>query len=259
MNSRVALITGASGGIGAVISQHLAIRHRVILASSSQERIEQAASDLRSACPTATVLPVTMDVSQPETVQNAVDAGLREFGKIDVLVNCAGIAGGGRTVDFPDRDWDNIINVNLSGVFHVTKAVLASSGMLERGWGRIINIASTGGKQGVVFAAAYSASKHGVVGFTKSLGLELAKSGVTVNAICPGFVETDMAVHARARYAEIWHCSVQTAKERIETRIPIGRYVQPSEIVGLVEYLASDGSAAVLAQAFNICGGLGNY
>jgi ketoreductase len=131
--------------------------------------------------------------------------------------------------------------------------------MLERRWGRVIHIASTGGKQGVMYAAAYSASKHGVVGFTKSLGLELAKTGVTVNAVCPGFVESSMAAGARQRYAAIWRCSEDDAKQRIEARIPLGRYVVPNEVTGLVRYLASPDSAAVLAQAFNVCGGLGTY
>jgi len=131
--------------------------------------------------------------------------------------------------------------------------------MLKQNWGRIINMASTGGKQGVQLAAAYTASKHGVVGFSKSLGLELAKTGVTVNAICPGFVETDLAKTARDNYARIWHVDSEEVLRRFEARIPIGRYVRPDEIAPMAVMLASDNSAAITAQAINVCGGLGNY
>jgi ketoreductase len=131
--------------------------------------------------------------------------------------------------------------------------------MRELGRGRIISIASTGGKQGVVHAAPYSASKHGVVGFTKALGLELAKTGITVNAVCPGFVETPMAEQVREHYAAIWGVDEAEAHARITTRVPIGRYVEPAEVAAMVEYLIGPGAAAVTAQALNVCGGLGNY
>jgi ketoreductase len=131
--------------------------------------------------------------------------------------------------------------------------------MLNRGRGRIINIASTGGKQGVIHASPYSASKHGVVGFTKALGLELAKSGITVNAVCPGFVETPFAGKAREHYAAIWGVDEEEARNRIVARVPIGRYVEPHEVAAMVVYLVGPAAAAVTAQALNVCGGLGNY
>jgi ketoreductase len=137
--------------------------------------------------------------------------------------------------------------------------VLNRSGMLDRGHGRIINIASTGGKQGVVFGAPYSASKHGVVGLTKAWGLELAKTGVTVNAVCPGFVETPMAERVRDHYSNVWGVSTDEVFERVTTRVPMGRYVEPEEVSAMVGYLVGDGAAAVTAQALNVCGGLGNY
>jgi ketoreductase len=152
-----------------------------------------------------------------------------------------------------------VIDVNLNGTYRMTRAVLSRSAMLKQKWGRIINMASTGGKQGVQLAAAYTASKHGVVGFSKSLGLELAKTGVTVNAICPGFVETDLARTARDNYAKVWGIDSDEVLRRFEARIPIGRYVQPEEVAPLAVMLASDSSAAITAQAINVCGGLGNY
>ena len=138
------------------------------------------------------------------------------------LVNCAGKSGGGVTKDISDELWLDVIGANLNSVF-VTRAALRSNA-LRRG-GSIINIARAGGKQGVIHGAPYSAAKHGVVGFTKALGLELARDGadITVNAVCPGFVETEMAQKVRANYAKIWGTSPEEAKKRIEARVPIGR------------------------------------
>jgi ketoreductase len=202
---------------------------------------------------------VVIDVADPESVANGVEAVVKSCGRIDALINCAGIGGGGPTIDVGIEDWKRIIETNLNGTFYVTQAVLKASAMLKNKWGRIINIASTGGKQGVMFASAYSASKHGVVGLTKSLGLELAKTGITVNAVCPGFVETELAERARTNYAKLWGCSPSEAKTRIENRVPLGRYIEPQELCGIVRYLLSNESRSVLAQAINVCGGLGNY
>jgi ketoreductase len=152
-----------------------------------------------------------------------------------------------------------VIATNLTGTFLVTREVLTTGGLREKNWGRIINIASTGGKQGVVLAAPYSASKHGVVGFTKALGLELAKTGVTVNAVCPGYVETPMAQRVRQGYADHWGITADDVLERFEGKIPLGRYTQPDEVAALVGYLASTAADPITAQAINVCGGLGNY
>jgi ketoreductase len=141
----------------------------------------------------------------------------------------------------------------------MTREVLTTGGMLERGWGRIVNIASTGGKQGVVLGAPYSASKHAVIGFTKALGLELAKTGVTVNAVCPGYVETPMAARVRQGYAEHHGVTEDEILQRFQAKIPLGRYSTPEEIAGLVGYLVTDTAASITAQALNVCGGLGNY
>jgi ketoreductase len=182
-----------------------------------------------------------------------------EGNRIDVLVNGAGISGGGLTADVTDSLWQNVINTNLNGQFYVTRDALRLD-LIPAG-GRIVNIASTGGKQGVLHGAPYSASKHGMVGFTKALGLELArnKSGITVNAVCPGFVETEMAQRVRDHYAHIWGTSEQETRRRIEDRVPIGRYIEPAEVAAMVSYLVSPQAAGVTAQALNVCGGLGNY
>jgi ketoreductase len=137
--------------------------------------------------------------------------------------------------------------------------VLNAGGMRHKNRGRIINIASTAGKQGVVLGAPYSASKHGVVGFTKALGNELAPTGITVNAVCPGYVETPMAQRVRAGYAAAYDTSEGAILEKFQAKIPLGRYSTAEEVAGLVGYLASDTAASITAQALNVCGGLGNF
>jgi ketoreductase len=254
----VALVTGATSGIGLEVARRLAgLGARVYLCARRGEELAATVKSLQdegfdvdgSAC----------DVSRPEQIRAYVRAAVDRYGPVDILVNNAGRSGGGATAEIADELWLDVINTNLNSVFLMTKEVLTTGGMLAKDRGRIINIASTGGKQGVVHAAPYSASKHGVVGFTKALGLELARTGITVNAVCPGFVETPMAERVREHYAGIWGVTEQEAHDRITTRVPLGRYVETREVAAMVEYLAGDDAAAVTAQALNVCGGLGNY
>ncbi len=255
---RVALVTGATSGMGLEIAQSLAQQDiGVYLCSRRDDAVAATVKNLQ-----AQGLDVdgqTCDVTSADQIRQFVRAGVDRFGPIDILVNNAGRPGGGATAEIADELWFDVINTNLNSVFLMTKEVLNAGGMLERGTGRIINIASTGGKQGVIHAAPYSASKHGVVGFTKALGLELAKTGVTVNAVCPGFVETPMAERVREHYAKIWGVDEAETHARITARVPIGRYVEPYEVAAMVNYLIGGGAGAVTAQALNVCGGLGNY
>ncbi|MEV6673546.1 3-oxoacyl-ACP reductase FabG [Streptomyces sp. NPDC051162] len=254
----VALVTGATSGIGLEITERLAgLGARVFICARQDDRLKATVEELRGKG--FEVDGVTCDVSRPEEIRGFVAAAVERFGTVDILVNNAGRSGGGATAEIPDELWLDVINTNLNSVFLMTKEVLTTGGMLDKDRGRIISIASTGGKQGVVHAAPYSASKHGVVGFTKALGLELARTGITVNAVCPGFVETPMAERVREHYASIWGVSEEETHGRITTRVPLGRYVEPREVAAMVEYLVSDDAAAVTAQALNVCGGLGNY
>ncbi|MEU6131753.1 3-oxoacyl-ACP reductase FabG [Saccharopolyspora sp. NPDC047091] len=254
----IAIVTGATSGMGLAITEHLAADGcRVFLCARAADEVAATVEKLRDAG--LEVDGTTCDVSNPEQVHRFVTAATERFGEIDVLVNNAGRSGGGTTAEISDELWFDVIATNLHSVFLMTKAVLTTGGMRDKTWGRVINIASTGGKQGVVHAAPYSASKHGVVGFSKALGLELAATGVTVNAVCPGFVETPMAARVREHYAGIWGVSTDEAFERITTRVPMRRYVEPDEVAAMVQYLVSDRAAAVTAQALNVCGGLGNY
>jgi ketoreductase len=256
--SGAALVTGGTSGIGLATAELLARRgHPVFLCARTQEDVEGVVEKLRADGLTAAGLRA--DVTAQQDVENLVAAAVETYGPLGVLVNNAGRNGGGITAEIPDEVWYGVIETNLNSVFRVTRQVLAQGGMLERGWGRIISIASTGGKQGVVFGAPYSAAKHGVVGFTKALGLELAGKGITVNAVCPGYVETPLAVRVRQGYAGHWGTSEDEVLARFQAKIPLGRYSTPEEVAGLVGYLAGDTAASITAQALNVCGGLGNY
>ncbi|PTL79022.1 SDR family oxidoreductase [Vitiosangium sp. GDMCC 1.1324] len=249
-----ALVTGAGRGIGRAVALRLAKDgFDVALTARTREQLEEVAAEIRKLGTQAVI--AQCDVRSPDSIYSMVNDVISTLGGLEVLVNNAGRSGGGTTVDVEDTLWREVIETNLNSVFYTTKAVLKASPPLES----IINIASTGGKQGVLHGAPYSASKHGVVGFTKSLGLELASKGITVNAVCPGFVETGMAEKVRGNYARIWGVPVEEAKKRIEQRVPIGRYITPEEVADMVAYLASDHARGVTAQAINICGGLGNY
>ncbi|ATL66254.1 SDR family NAD(P)-dependent oxidoreductase [Nocardia terpenica] len=255
-----ALVTGASGSIGFAISDQLVSDgFDVILLGRSLDPLESAKKKLRTDHPGRSVEIQLCDVRQPTGVRRLFESLTSRDVTLAVLVNCAGISGGGHTAEISDALWADVMSTNLNGTFYVIRDALQLSRIAPGG--RIINIASTGGKQGVIHAAPYSASKHGVVGLTKAIGLELARngSGITVNAVCPGFVESDMAERVREHYASIWGTSVDEARRRIEERVPLGRYIAPDEVAAMVSYLASPRAAGVTAQALNVCGGLGNY
>jgi ketoreductase len=256
--SKVAIVTGATSGIGLASTRLLAEQgYRVFICARSQEAVANTVKQLQHEGLEADGVPA--DVTTPEDVKRVVQAAVQRFGPIDVLVNNAGRSGGGVTAEITDELWLDVLNTNLTSVFRMSREVLTSGGMRGKATGRIINIASTAGKQGVVLGAPYSASKHGVVGFTKALGNELAPTGITVNAVCPGYVETPMAQRVRQGYAKAYDTSEEQIMARFTAKIPLGRYSTPEEVAGLVGYLASDTAASITAQALNVCGGLGNF
>jgi ketoreductase len=255
---RVALVTGATSGIGLAAARTLgSLGHRVFICARNREGVELTVKQLRE--DGHDVAGIACDVTSIENIRACVRAAVHQFGPIDVLVNNVGRSGGGVTADIDDDLWFDVINTNLNSVFLMTKEVLNAGGMRRLDRGRIINIASTAGKQGVVLGAPYSASKHGVVGFTKALGNELAPTGITVNAVCPGYVETPMAQRVRQGYAAAYNTTEDAILEKFTAKIPLGRYSTPEEVAGLIGYLASDTAASITAQALNVCGGLGNF
>lgn len=254
----VALVTGSTSGIGLATTRLLAeLGHRVFICSRDDEKVASTIAELAGAG--HDVDGMRCDVRDPDQVENYVTAAVDRFGPVDVLVNNAGRSGGGVTADLTDELWKDVMDTNLNSVFLVTRSVLNAGGMRGRRRGRIINVASTAGKQGVVLGAPYSASKHGVVGFTKSLGNELASSGITVNAVCPGYVETPMAQRVRQGYADAWDVDEAKVLETFRAKIPLGRYSTPEEVAGLIGYLVTDSASSITSQALNVCGGLGNF
>jgi ketoreductase len=256
--SRVALVTGATAGIGLAVTRALAEQgHRVFIGARSEDPLNLTVKQFRESG--LEVDGTTLDVRSAEQVRAFVLAARERYGPVEILVNNAGRSGGGVTADIGDDLWFDVMNTNLNSVFLMTRDVLNIGGLRSSSWGRIVNIASTAGKQGVVLGAPYSASKHGVVGFTKALGNELGATGITVNAVCPGYVETPMAAKVRAGYADAWSITEEAVLERFQAKIPLGRYSSTEEVAGMVSYLVTETAASITAQAINVCGGLGNF
>ncbi|MFD5769028.1 SDR family NAD(P)-dependent oxidoreductase [Streptomyces sp. NPDC127049] len=255
---RVAFVTGATSGIGLAVTELLARRGFAVFGvARGAESVTTLVKRLREEG--LEVSGAVCDVTSVEQIRTAVASAVAAYGRIDVLVNNAGRGGGGVTAEIDDALWDDVIETNLNATFRVTREVLSTGLMSEGDWGRIVNIASTGGKQGVELAAPYSASKAGVIGFTKAVGKELAQRGITVNAVCPGYVETPMAQRVRQGYAAHYGVSEQDIQEKFNSKIPLGRYATADEVASLVGHLVSDQAGSITAQALNVCGGLGAY
>ncbi|MBC7854796.1 MAG: SDR family oxidoreductase [Pirellulaceae bacterium] len=253
LENRVALITGAGRGIGRAIAlAYAAEGARLALAARTVSELQEVVAEIRSAGGTAMALPADLaDRAVPRQLVADVEKSL---GPIEILVNNAGIgssAGPSPVVDFSDDFWEQTLQVNLSAPYLLSKAVLPS--MLAKKWGRVIMIASINGKVGALHGAAYAASKHGLLGFTRTLAMEVAKEGITVNAICPGPVHTamnDLRVDYDARRRGV------PFQEQAAGLTPLGRRLEPEEIAPLAIYLASAAAASVVGQAINIDGGL---
>jgi len=255
---RAAVVTGATSGIGLASAKALgAAGIQVFICARNSDHVDQTIEQLRKE--DLEVDGCACDVRQRDQVTAMIHAAVERYGPIDVLVNNAGRSGGGVTAQISDELWDDVLRTNLTSAFLVTRAALTHGGLRGRPHGRIINIASTGGKQGVPLGAPYSAAKAGVIGFTKALGKELAGTGVTVNAVCPGYVETPMAERVRQGYAEAWNTTTEAVLANFQSKIPLGRYSTPDEVAGMVAYLTQPAAASVTAQAINVCGGLGSY
>ena len=255
---RTAFITGGGRGIGRAVALAFAREGaRVFVVARTAAEVQRVAAEVNAESGHAAA-HAACDVADPRSVEAAFAAARDFFGAgIDVLVNNAGVADSSKFAETSDEFWRRHLDVNLTGTFYCMRAALPP--MVEKGWGRVVNVASVAGKTGAPYVAAYAASKHGVLGLTRSVALEVARTGVTVNAVCPGYVETPMAARVRAGYAAAYDKSEDAILAQFSAKIPLGRYSTPEEVAGMVGYLASDPARSVLAQALNVCGGLGNF
>lgn len=254
LRGKTALVTGGGRGIGQAIATAFAEHGaRVAIASRRFERLVETARGLERMG--AEALPVKVDVRERAEVEAGVAEVVRRWGRLDIVVNNAGRSGltpvdGGEEVE---GRWHEILATNLTGMYHVTRAVLPH--MRHHAHGRIINLSSVLGKFGVAGYAAYCASKHGVIGFTRALALELAPRGITVNAVCPGWVDTDMARQGIAEVARGQQITPEDFRRQAMAMVPLRRMVEGAEVAALATYLASEASGAMTGQAINICGG----
>lgn len=252
LKGRRALVTGGGRGIGRAIALAFAREGAdVAVAARTEPEVKEVAGEVEALGRKGVAL--VADVAEPERVRGMVGAVEEALGPVEILVNNAGILDYSSVAHHDDALWERIIRVNLTGTYLCTKAVLA--GMLKAGWGRIINIASTAGKLGGAYRSAYHSSKHGVIGFTRSVALEVAGKGITVNAICPGFVNTRMVEDNRPNFAAVSGMGEEETMEAFRKAIPMQRFLEPEEIAPLAVYLASSDSCGMTGQAINIsCG-----
>jgi NAD(P)-dependent dehydrogenase (short-subunit alcohol dehydrogenase family) len=249
---RVALVTGGGRGIGRAIALGLANAGvDVAVAARTTAQVDQVAEELRALGVRAHAS--SADVADPASVEALVAGVAAALGPIDILVNNAGVAESARLTRTDDALWQRMLAVNLTGVFLCMRAVLPS--MIERRFGRIINVASVAAKVGFAYTSAYSAAKHGVLGLTRSAALEVATGGVTVNAICPGWVDTDMTTASIARIVEKTGRSADEARASLERMSPQQRLVRPEEVALVAVMLASEDAGGITGQAINVDGG----
>lgn len=247
-----ALVTGGSRGIGLAIASALAPNHRVVLVGRRAQTLADAAQRVRAAGD-PDVATIVADLHEPAD-RAALLAALAERSEpVTVLVNNAGIAHSAPLGRTDDAAWARSLALNLTAPFELARALVP--GMVEQGWGRIIDVVSTAALKGYRYTAAYSASKAGLLGLNRALAAELASKGVTVNAVCPGFTDTAIVEDAVRNIASTTGRSEPQARASLERFSPLGRLVDPPEVAALVAYLASNAAGAITGQALAIDGG----
>jgi 3-oxoacyl-[acyl-carrier protein] reductase len=240
---RTALVTGGSRGIGRAIALELASAgHRIVLSYRQDgARAEATVEEIRATG--AEAVAIAADVTKQAEVRALGDRVSSEFGGADVLVNNAGVIKDALFPLMKEEDWDFVLDTDLKGAFRVTKVVVR--GMLHKGWGRIVNVVSVSGISGHVGQTNYSAAKGGLIAFTKALALELATRGITVNAVAPGLVSTEIIAHLK-----------EDARQEFLRRIPMARLGTPEEIAAVVGFLASERASYVTGQVWRVDGGM---
>ncbi len=241
----VALVTGGSRGIGRAVCEALAARRATVVVNyaSNEDAAREAAEAVERAGGVAAL--AAFDVSDPAAVKDGIDRVAKEHGGLHALINNAGIAKNGLMLRFRDEDWQRTMEVNLAGTFYCTRA--ATRHLLKaKERGRVVNMSSVVGEQGNAGQAAYAASKGGILGLTKALAREFASRGVCVNAVSPGFIETDMTAEEMP----------EAQRESLLGQIPLGRIAEPSEVAGVVAFLAGPESGYITGQVIRVNGGL---
>jgi NAD(P)-dependent dehydrogenase (short-subunit alcohol dehydrogenase family) len=249
-----ALVTGGGRGIGAAVARALlAAGARVTIAGRDTATLAATAAALCAEYGEGRVGIEAMDVVLAQSVRDAFAGAAQRAGRIDILVNNAGQAASSSFARIDEAQWQRMLDVNLSGTFHCTQAALPA--MLDAGWGRIVNVASTAGLAGYRYVAAYCAAKHGVIGMTRALALEVATRGVTVNAVCPGYTETDIVKDAVANIVAKTGRSEEQARADLAAGNPQQRLIQSEEVANAVLWLCMPASSAMNGQALAVAGG----
>ncbi len=242
MSTKTAFVTGASRGIGRACALALArAGNRVALAARDLVKLEEAADEVRAAGAEAFVVPI--DLSSAESIKQAIAKAAEDFGRIDILVNNAGITRDGLALRMKKDDWDAVLAANLTGAFLATQQVL--HGMMRERWGRVINISSVVAEAGNPGQANYVASKAGLIGLTKTLAQEMASRNITVNAVAPGFIDTDMTAALS-----------QELKDNMLSHIPLRRFGKPDDVAAAVRFLASEEAGYITGHVLDVNGGM---
>lgn len=253
LDGAIAIITGGSSGIGESVAAAFSREGATVIVSARREdKIQAIANSIREAGGHA--FAMTCDVTSEDSIQSLREKITEKVGSPTVVLNSAGVYRISRFLDTPLETYKDAIDVNYLGVVRMIRVFIPA--MLEAGYGKIVNIASTAGKYGSMYQAHYNGSKHAVIGITKSLGLEFAKTGICVNAICPGWAKTPMLDQGIRDFAVAADMSVEDARKAWLSRIPMGRFLEPEEIGPLAIYLASRESDGMTGQAMTISGGM---
>jgi NAD(P)-dependent dehydrogenase (short-subunit alcohol dehydrogenase family) len=255
LSGKTAFITGGGRGIGRAVALLFAREGaRVFVVSRTAGEVGRVAAEARAESGDGAAAHAACDVADSRSVTGAFAAAAEFFGGgPDVLVNNAGVAESSKFAETTDEFWRRHLDINLTGTFNCMREALPS--MLARGWGRVVNVASVAGKTGAPYVAAYTASKHGVLGLTRSVAAEVAAKGVTVNAVCPGYVDTDMTARAVENIRARTGRSAADSLEAIKAMSPQRRLVTPEEVAALALLLASDDGRGITGQAINVDGG----
>jgi 3-hydroxybutyrate dehydrogenase len=249
---KTALVTGGGRGIGRAVALRLAdLGVDVAIASRTMTEVDAVAAEVRARGRRAA--SVSLDVSKADSVRAAFAAARAELGPITILVNGAGVAPSAPLLKTSDETWHDTLQTNLTGAFYTIREALP--GMVEAGWGRVVNVASIAGKTGYPYISAYSASKHGLIGLTRCAALEMAERGITVNAVCPGYVDTAMTDVSIERMVKKTGLDAGDLRRRLEHMSPQKRLFTPDEVAALVVYLCGDDARGITGQALSVDGG----